>query len=125
MNSTPKKSSVSTIEKKMLDSLLWLQKPHTLLPIQFRLAKLSFVSNTPLFKYYIKILIFKGIFARQISCVTFIPLLTRFLYIEFTVKQSLACRDQVKVSLPSCKLMFNNISTTQSQSCSLSPLKLS
>ena len=123
MNSTPKKSSVSAIEKKVLDSFLPVTKLHTLLPIQFRLAKLSFVSNAPLFKYHIKILIFKGIFACQIFCVTFIPLLTRFLYIECTVKQPLACRDQMKVSLPSCKLMFNNISTIRSQSCSLSPTK--
>ena len=39
------------------------------------------------------------------------------------MKQPLACWDQMKVSLPSYKLMFNNISTIRSQSCSLSPTK--
>ena len=33
------------------------------------------------------------------GCHTFIPLLTRFLYIECTVKQPLACRDQVEAPL--------------------------
>ena len=62
------------------------QKQHYLLPFQFRLAKLSFVKITPLFKYHINILIFKGIFSfhKCLSNCT-LPLLISALYIELTV----------------------------------------
>jgi len=42
---------------------------------------------------------------------------------ECTLKESLACRDHVKVSHPSCKLTFNNLFTKRSHPCSLSPTK--
>ena len=42
--------ALTAIEKRYWILSSWFQKLQTLLPIQFRLAKLSFVSNTPLFK---------------------------------------------------------------------------
>ena len=94
MNCTPEKTSTMTIKEKMLDGFKFIQKQQTLLPFQFLLARLSFVKITPLFRNHMKILFFRGIFICHISCVTFKPLLTRNLYIEFTEKDPFLCKPQ-------------------------------
>ena len=58
------------------------QKAYDLSPCQFCLLRLFFVSNTPFFRYQIKILIFKGNLVRQMSCGTKTLLLKRYLYID-------------------------------------------
>ena len=58
------------------------QKLHVLLPFKFLLARLSFVSTAPCFKYHIYILIFNGNLSCQISPVTLMPLLIMCLYMK-------------------------------------------
>ena len=53
-----------------------LQKQQVLLPFQFLLNKLSFVKITPLLTNHMKIFNLRGIFIRQISCVTLMLLWT-------------------------------------------------
>jgi hypothetical protein len=53
------------------------------------LARLSPVSITPFFKNQTKILIFRGTFKCQISWVTLVPLLTRYLYMNLTENKPL------------------------------------
>jgi len=53
-----------------------LQKQQVLLPFQFLLTKLSFVKITPLLTNHMKIFNLRGIFIRQISCVTLMLLWT-------------------------------------------------
>jgi hypothetical protein len=44
---TPKKSGIMAIKKQVLDSFRCAKKQQALLPFQFLLARLSFVSTTP------------------------------------------------------------------------------
>ena len=80
----------------MVSSLL--HKQQTLLPFQILLTRLSFVKITPFFRNHMKILFFRGIFICHISCVTFKPLLTKNLYIEFTEKDPFLCKPQTNLS---------------------------
>ena len=57
-----------------------LQKQRYLLPCQFLLARLSFVSHLIL-RNHIKNLFFNDTFVLQVSCVTLIKLLTRNIYV--------------------------------------------
>ena len=57
-----------------------LQKQRYLLPCQFLLDRLSFVSHLIL-RNHIKILFFNDTFVLQVSCVTLIKLLTRNIYV--------------------------------------------
>lgn len=58
-----------------------------------------------------KIFILSGIFICQIYCVSLTPVLTRKLYFGLTVKEPFLCKDQIMVSLPSCKLTFTILET--------------
>jgi hypothetical protein len=78
----------------MVSSLL--QKQQTLLPFQFLLARLSFVKITLFLGTTWRF--FKVIFICHISCVTFKPLLTRNLYINFTENDPFLCKPQANLS---------------------------
>jgi hypothetical protein len=99
-----------------------LQKHHDLSPFWLRSAKLSLVGITLLWKKQRKILIFEGILTRQTNCDTLIPILTRKLYIDFTVKNPILMQALHKdISLPCYRLKLATRATRWFHSRSLFP----
>ena len=72
-------------------------------PVQLRLARLSLVRMTPLFKYHKKTFILVGILVCQISCDTQTPLFINAAYIDLTENLPDECIAQTKDAIILCQ----------------------
>ena len=104
----------------MLNSSIPTTKHGRFVPILF-FNKLSLVKITPLLKNHKKKI--SGICKRQICWDTLKPILTRCLYMEFTVNSPLLLRSQKNLSHPTYKLMLATFATKLFHSTSLIPTK--
>ena len=93
-------------------------------PVQLRLARLSLVRMTPLFKYHKKTFILVGILVCQISCDTLTPLFINAAYIDLTENLPDECIAQTKVSLSPCKYTSCKDATILCQSLKFLPTRL-
>jgi hypothetical protein len=111
MQRTPKKFSIITLKNRCWIVSKLLQKQY-----------LSLVSITSFLRNQRKILILIGNLKRQISCVTLMSLVMRYLYIDLTVKLSLLLKVHVAVSFPTCRFTFAIVAIRLFHSNNLFPI---
>jgi len=100
------------------------QKQHLLSPCHCRLAKLSFVKITPLYKYHMKILILRGSLSFQIKVlygVACVP--NKVLYMELTEYSPLWCIPHTKRSLWFVNCTSTTMATTSCHAHKFAPIK--
>jgi hypothetical protein len=108
----------------MLYGLLKEQKQHFLSPCHCRLAKLSFVKITPLYKYHKKTLILRGSLSFHIKVLYGIASAhNNALYMDLTENNPFWCSPHTKRPLWFINCTSTTIVTTSCHACKLTPTR--
>jgi hypothetical protein len=99
MYRAPQEFGIIALEKEMLNGFWAVTEAATFITFQLRLAKLSLVKITPLFKYHKNTFILEGTLICHKSCDTLTPLFINAAYIDLTEKVPNASNFQTKLSL--------------------------